>query len=57
MLPVISYFIPDGYEGYVNEHVPSKYRCAWGGFEDCAIGGVNGPCRVVKEDIDVIGGY
>ena len=56
-LPVISYFIPVGYEGYVKEHVPSKYCRVWGGFEDCVIGGANGPCRVVKEDIDVIRGY
>jgi hypothetical protein len=56
-LPVISNFVPVVYEGYVKEHVPSKYLRAWGGFEDCVIGGANGPCRAVKEDIDVIGGY
>jgi hypothetical protein len=55
VLPVISNFVPVGYEGYVKEHVRSKYCRAGGGFEDCV--GANGPCRVVKEDIDVIGGY
>ncbi len=55
VLPVISNFVPIGYEGYGKEHVPSKYCCAGGGVEDCVIGGANGPCRVVKEDIDVIG--
>jgi hypothetical protein len=57
VLPAISNFVPVGYEGYVKEHVPSKYCCACGGIEDCVIGGANGPCRVVKEDIEVIGGY
>jgi hypothetical protein len=45
-LPVISNFVPVSYGGLT-----------WGGFEDCVIGGENGPCRVVKEDIYVIGGY
>ncbi len=57
VLPVISYFVPVGYEGYIKEHVPPKYCRAWGGFEDCVMGGANGSCRVVNEDIDVIGGY
>ncbi len=54
-LPVISYYVPFGYEGYVKEHFLSKYCHAWGGFE--VISGANGPCRIVKEDINVIGGY
>ncbi len=54
-LPLISNFVPVGYEGYVKEHIPSKYCRAWGGFEDCVMGGANGPCRVVKEDNDVVG--
>ena len=57
VLPVISNFGPVGYEGYVKQHIPSKYCHAWGGFDDCVIGGVNGPCHLVKEDINVIGGY
>jgi hypothetical protein len=57
VLPVISNFVLVGYEGYVKEHVLSKYCRTWGGFEDCVTGGANGPCRIVKEDIDVIGGY
>ena len=57
VLPVISNFVLVGYEGYVKEHVLSKYCRTWGGFEDCVIGGANGPCRVVEEDINVIGGY
>jgi hypothetical protein len=57
VLPAISNFVPAGYEGYVKEHVPSKYCRTWGGFENCVMGGANGSCRVVKEDIGVIGGY
>ncbi len=56
-LPVISFFVLVGYERNVKEHVASKYCQAWRGFKDCMIGRANGPCRVVKEDIDVIGGY
>ncbi len=56
-LPVISNFVPVGYEGYVKEHVLSKYCRTGGGFEDFVIGGANGPCSIVKEDINVIGGY
>ncbi len=54
-LPVISYFVPDGYERNVEEHVTSEYCRAWRGFKDCMIGRANGPCPVVKEDIDIIG--
>jgi hypothetical protein len=56
-LPVISYFVPVGYERNVEEHILSKYCCAWRGFKDCMIGRANSPCCFVKEDIDVIGGY
>jgi hypothetical protein len=57
-LPVISIFVPVGYEWNVEEHIASKYCRNWrGGFKDCMIGRANGPCRVVKEDIDVIRGY
>ncbi len=56
-LPVISYFLPVGYEWSVEKHVMSKYCHAWRDFKDCVIGRANGPCRVVKEDIDVIRGY
>jgi hypothetical protein len=56
-LPIISYFVPVGYEQNVEEHVAFKYCRAWRGFKDCMIGRANGPCRVVKEDIKVIGGY
>jgi hypothetical protein len=55
-LPVISNLVPVGYERNVEEHVGSKYRRAWRGFKDYMIGRANGPCRVVKEDIDVIRG-
>jgi hypothetical protein len=54
-LPIISYFVPVGYEWNVEEHGTSKYCRAWKGFKDCVIGRLNGPCCVVKEDIDVIG--
>jgi hypothetical protein len=49
VLPVISNFVPVSYEGYVKNHIPSKYCCAWGGFGNCVIGGVNGPCSVVED--------
>ena len=39
VLPVISYFVLVGYEGYVKEHIPSKYCHTWGGFENCVIVG------------------
>ncbi len=42
-LPVFSYFVPVGYD--------------WRGFKDCMIGRANGPCCIVKEDINVIRGY
>jgi hypothetical protein len=57
VLPVISYFVPVGYEQNVEEHVASKYCCTWRGFNNCINGRANGPCCIVKEDIDVIGGY
>ncbi len=56
-LPIISNFVPVGYKWYVEEHVVSKYCCAWRGFKDCVIGRENGSCRVFKDDINVIGGY
>jgi hypothetical protein len=56
-LPVISYFVQVGYERNVKEHAAPKYHRTWKGFKDCMIGRANGPCRVVKEDIDVIRGY
>jgi hypothetical protein len=56
-LPVISYFIPVGYERNGEEHVASKYCRAWRGFKDCVIGGANGPSCIVKKDINVIWGY
>jgi hypothetical protein len=56
-LPIISNYIPVGYKRDVKEHVASKYCHAWRGFKDCVIGRANGPCRIVKEDINVIGGY
>ncbi len=57
VLPIISNFIPVSYKWYVKKHVVSKYCCAWRGFKDCMIGRTNAPCRVVKEDINFIGGY
>jgi hypothetical protein len=57
VLPVISYFVPVGYEWNVKEHIASKYCHTWRGFKNCMIGRANGPCRNVKEDIEVIGGY
>ncbi len=56
-LPVISNFVPVGYERNVEEHVAPEYCRTWRGFKDCMIGRANGPCRVVEEDIDVIRGY
>jgi hypothetical protein len=56
MLPVISNFVQVGYEWNVEEHVAPKYCCTWRGFKDCVIGRANGPCRIVKEDINVIKG-
>jgi hypothetical protein len=56
-LPIIYYLIPVGYERDVKEHVTSKYCCTWRGFKDYVIGSVNGPCCIVKEDINVIGSY
>jgi hypothetical protein len=55
-LPVISNFVPVGSERNVKEHVASKYRRTRRGLKDCMMGRANGPCRVVKEDIDVIRG-
>ncbi len=57
MLPVIFYFVPVNYERDVEEHVASKYCRAWRGFKDCVIGRANGPCCIVKEDINIIRGY
>jgi hypothetical protein len=57
VLPVISYFVPVGYEQNVKEHVASKYCRTWRGFKDCLISRANGPHRVVKEDIGVIRVY
>jgi hypothetical protein len=56
-LPVMSYFVPVSYEWNVEEHVASKYCHTWRGFEDCVIGRANGLSCVVKEDINVIGGF
>jgi hypothetical protein len=56
-LPIISYFVPVGYEQNVEEHATSKYCCTWRGFKDCVIGRANGSCRIVKENIEVIGSY
>jgi hypothetical protein len=56
-LPVISNYIPAGYELDVKEHVVSEYCHPWRGFKDHVIGRANGPCPIIKEDIDVIGGY
>jgi hypothetical protein len=56
-LSIISNFIPVGYKRYVEEHVQSKYCCTWRGFKDCLIGRANSPCHIVKEDINIIGGY
>jgi hypothetical protein len=56
-LPVISNFVLVGYERNVKEHVMPKYCRTWRGFNNCMIGRANGPCHVVKEDIDVIRGY
>jgi hypothetical protein len=56
-LPVISYFVLVGYEWNVEEHVMPKYCRTWRGFKDCMIGRANGPCRIVKEEIDLIRGY
>ncbi len=55
-LPVISYFVPVSSEWNVEEHVTSKYCCAWRDFKDCVIGGVNGPSCVVKKCINIIWG-
>ena len=55
-LSIISNIFPVDYERNVEEHVAPKYRHTWKGFEDCMIGRANGPCCVVKEDIDIIGG-
>jgi hypothetical protein len=56
-LPVISNIVPVSYEQNVKEHVTPKYCCTWRGYKDCMIGRANGPCRIVKEDIDIIRGY
>jgi hypothetical protein len=50
-------FVPVSYEWNAKEHVASKYCCAWRGFKDLVIDRANGPCRVVKEDVHIIGGY
>jgi hypothetical protein len=57
MLPVISNFVPVSYERNAEEHIASTYFRTWRDFKDCVIGRANGPCCVVKEDIDVIRGY
>jgi hypothetical protein len=56
-LPVISNYVPVGYEWNVKEHIVSKYCRTWRGFKECVIGRANGPCCVVKEDINLIRGY
>ncbi len=56
-LPTISYFVPVRYKQDVEEHVASEYCCAWRGVKDCAVGRANGPCRIIEEDVHVIGGY
>ncbi len=45
-LPVVSYFVPVGYIGDVEQHIPSKYCRAWRGFEYRMVGRANGPCRI-----------
>ncbi len=57
VLPVISYFVPVGYERNVKEHVVSKYCHAWRDFKDCVIGRANGLCHVVNKYIDIIRVY
>jgi hypothetical protein len=57
VLPVISNFVPVSYKQDVKKHIVSKYFCTWRGFKNFVIGRVNGPCCVVKEDINVIEGY
>jgi hypothetical protein len=57
MLPVISNFVPVSYEQNAKEHVASKYCRSRGGFKDYVIGRANGPCCIVKKDINAIRGY
>ncbi len=42
-LPVVSNFVPVSYVGDVEQHIPSKYCCSWGGFEYHIVGKANGP--------------
>ncbi len=56
-LPIISYFFPVGYVRDAKDHVAFKYCRAWRVFKDCVIGRANGPCCIVKGDMNVIGGY
>ncbi len=48
-LPVISNFVPVGYERNIKEHIATKYRCTWRGFMDCVIGRANGPCALSRK--------
>jgi hypothetical protein len=56
-LPVVSKFVLVGHKQNVKEHITPKYCRTWRGFKDCVISRANGPCCVVKEDIDIIRGY
>jgi hypothetical protein len=49
-LPIVSKFVPVGYERDVEEHDASEYCHTWRGFKDCVVGRTNGPCCVVEKD-------
>ena len=47
VLPEVSNFVSVSYVGDVEQHISSKYCCAWGGFKYCVVGSrANGPCRI-----------
>ena len=56
-LPVVSNFVPVSYVGDVEQHIPSKYCRAWGGFKYCMVGRANGPSRIGLECGNVTGCY
>ena len=45
-LPVVSNFVPVSYVGDVEQQIPSKYCCTWGGVKYWMVGRANGPSQV-----------
>ncbi len=50
-LPSFSNFAPVSHKRNVEEHVPSKNGCTWGGFKYCVISRVDGPSVLSRKTL------